>query len=356
MAFRGVLPEVPSFGTQLARGLGAGIGAGVGSAGEMLAKSLESQMRANKIQSLLGNRNVATNQDLQDKQFLDLLPQLEQKKGSDLTPADIDQAWKSFTSQGQQQQQPDQASLLEQQGVAAIAMNEPEVGKYFLDQAASIKKQERKELFEREKIGEPKIEALQEKLESAEDTGLKFDRLNVLFSPDLEDKFPPAFTAAMFTKDGELRPVAASQLSPEAQESVKLVADELKGAKDSFGARVTNFDLQAYMKRLPTLLNTAEGRRRVLRDLRMMNKLNQMEYSGTLDVINRYGGAGKISMSKAKEIFKKEFAPKKKMIAEEFVNPGTNVFEFPEFYTGRKIEDEETGQILISNGSEWVPQ
>lgn len=54
MAFRGILPEVPSFGTQLARGIGAGLGAGVSQTANLLSESVKERMKAQaKSQSLL---------------------------------------------------------------------------------------------------------------------------------------------------------------------------------------------------------------------------------------------------------------------------------------------------------------
>ena len=38
MAYRGILPEVPSFGTQLARGLGGGLSAGIGKAMDLASQ------------------------------------------------------------------------------------------------------------------------------------------------------------------------------------------------------------------------------------------------------------------------------------------------------------------------------
>lgn len=210
----------------------------------------------------------------------------------------------------------------------------------------------------REKIAEPELLEKGRKARSLESSGLRFERLGELFSSENEEKFPPALLAAAFTKEGELRPTAAASLSPEAQESVKLVADELSGAKDSFGARVTNFDLQAYMKRLPTLLNTAEGRRRVLRDLRIMNKINSIFERGVLEVVDRYGGPGKISLSKAENIWEKENAEKVSQLRKEFIKPGSvsidqldDVSAF--LHPNTTVEDSETGQRFISNGETW---
>lgn len=221
--------------------------------------------------------------------------------------------------------------------------------------------QERKFEEQREARAEPDLLERETKLNHFEQEDARFERLQNLFVPELEDKFPSSLTVGLFTKDGELRPSVASQLSPEAQEAVKLIADNLTGAKDTFGARVTNFDLQSYMKRLPTLLNTAEGRRRVLRDLRLMNKLNRNHEKGVLDIVDREGGPQKISISKAERLYRKEHAKEIEDIKKEFVNPERKNFSSlesidPKVYQGRVVVDEETGQKFRSNGKDWVPE
>ena len=211
----------------------------------------------------------------------------------------------------------------------------------------------------REEKGEPVLQELENKLESHEQEGLRFERLSNLFAPELENKFPPSFAVGLLTKDGELRPLAQSQLSPEAQEATKLIVDNIKGAKDTYGSRVTNFDAQQYLKTLPSFLNSPEGRRRVLRDLRILNKLNVMHDQGVLDIVEREGGAGKISISQAERRYKKENAGAIKELKEEFVNPEKKVFsKVPDasLYPGRSYEDTETGEKFISNGKEWIAE
>lgn len=217
--------------------------------------------------------------------------------------------------------------------------------------------QEKKFAHQMQMKAEPDLVERETKLNHYEQEGARFERLQELFSPDLESKFPSSLSVGLLTKDGELRPTAAALLSPEAQEAVKLVADNLSGAKDTFGARVTNFDLQAYMKRLPTLLNSSEGRRRVLRDLRLMNKLNTNHEQGVLEIIDREGGPGKISISQAERRYRKENAKEIASIKEEFVRPEKKAYsEKPDakIYQGRILEDEETGEKYRSNGKEWV--
>lgn len=218
--------------------------------------------------------------------------------------------------------------------------------------------QERK-AAKRESQAEPQLLETENRLRHLEQSEMRFSRLGELFSPDLEQKFPSNLSVAMFTKDGELRPTAQALLSPEAQESIKLISDELSGAKDTFGARVTNFDLQSYMKRLPTLLNSAEGRRRVLRDLQIMNQISKEHDEGILNIMDRSGGAGSIPLSKAERIYRQENKQRLSELRSEFLNPNKKEFsDIPDAsrYSGKRIKDESTGQVFRSNGKEWIPE
>lgn len=77
--------------------------------------------------------------------------------------------------------------------------------------------------------------------------------------------------------------------SPEEQLFVKTVNDFTVKAKDSFGARVTNFELDRFMQRLPTLANSKEGRKLILRQMKIVNELNQMEKKAVQNVFDQYG-------------------------------------------------------------------
>ncbi len=88
-------------------------------------------------------------------------------------------------------------------------------------------------------------------------------------------------------------PYALAQLtgniSPETQEWVKEIARFQNRAKDAFGSRVTNFDLVSYMKQFPGLLNTNEGRKRIIEMMKINNKLDRIHESALEKVYQHYG-------------------------------------------------------------------
>lgn len=255
--------------------------------------------------------------------------------------------------------------------MAQLSSKQPQVAKQIQDMYGNLLKKRKLELEEkkivtgqelkRELSTEDKLDKMSEHLENLEMEDMRFARMGEIISPENKDKFPSSLTVALFSKNGELRPAAMSQLSPEAQEFTKLVVDQLSGAKDTFGARVTNFDVQTFMKRLPSLLNTADGRQRILRDLRLINKINTLHDREVLNIVDKAGGSGKISLSKAKAIFRNKFKDEIKSLRKEFINPSKSAFSSmenadPSIYRGRRGVDEETGQVFISDGKNWVPE
>lgn len=83
---------------------------------------------------------------------------------------------------------------------------------------------------------------------------------------------------------GDVRPSAqlAEQMNPETELYVKNLKQFLKGAKDFFGARVTNFDVNAFMAQLPTLMNSDAGRRVILNQMDLVNQF-EATYNNTLN-------------------------------------------------------------------------
>lgn len=88
-------------------------------------------------------------------------------------------------------------------------------------------------------------------------------------------------------KTGELRFPALA--NAETQLFVKTVNEFVKGAKEQFGARVSNFELDRFMQQLPTLANTEEGRRLILKQMELVNKLRELDDDSIKETYNHYG-------------------------------------------------------------------
>lgn len=205
-------------------------------------------------------------------------------------------------------------------------------------------------------FNEPELKKIADTERKLDIEDARYGRMEELFSDP--SKFPSSITAAFFTKDGQLSDIAYSQLSPEAQEAVKLIIDSTSNIKDTYGARVTNFDLQTYLRKLPSLLNSPEGRMRVLRDLRNVNSINQLYNRGIQEVFDDAGGSDKISFSEADKKFKKKYGEQMKGMLTDFARPEKKTFNSrpdPAQYLGKRIKDSESGEVFISDGKEWKP-
>ena len=120
-----------------------------------------------------------------------------------------------------------------------------------------------------------------------------------------------------------INPIDGSLIIPKAataeeQLFVKTVNDFTVKAKDSFGARVTNFELDRFMQRLPTLANSQEGRALILRQMGIINSLNQLEHQALQDVFDEYG-VRNIDYADAETIARQKIAPQKDALRAEFL-------------------------------------
>lgn len=206
------------------------------------------------------------------------------------------------------------------------------------------------------KFNEPKLAEIANTERRIDVDNARFDRLGELFTEPA--KFPSGLMTALFTKEGTINDVAYSQMTPEAQEAVKLIIDSTSGIKDTYGARITNFDLQTYLRKLPSLIMSPEGRERVLRDLKEINGINQLYNRGIQEVFDEAGGSDKISFSQAERKFKQKYSDQLQKKLKEFSMPQKEKYnELPDAnkFLGKKMRNPDTGEIFISDGKEWKP-
>lgn len=76
----------------------------------------------------------------------------------------------------------------------------------------------------------------------------------------------------------------------DSQEFKKLSNDFVKSAKDYFGSRLTDTDLKTFLKTVPNLSQTDEGKRRVINNLRRFNDVALLKRQAANEVIREHGG------------------------------------------------------------------
>lgn len=110
--------------------------------------------------------------------------------------------------------------------------------------------------------------------------------------------------------------------TPETQEFEKLSAEFVRGAKDVFGSRITDADLNAFMKMVPTLANTDEGKLSVMRNLRLVNEGNIVKKKVADKIIRANGGRRPYNLEDMVETISQPILDK---LSSEFVQGGKSI-------------------------------
>lgn len=154
------------------------------------------------------------------------------------------------------------------------------------------------------------------------------------------------------------------------QTAEKLIARLAQNVNGVFGSnsRVTNFLEQTFQRSLPSLRNTPEG-------IKAISIINMAADKGSLakdnirkEVLRENGGRLTADVEDQIEnrsapiidqLDRQAFRDAQNAIRHK-VKGGTQAKVFNDLppanqYVGKKIRDKQTGQILVSNGSDWVP-
>jgi len=105
--------------------------------------------------------------------------------------------------------------------------------------------------------------------------------------------------------------------SAAAQEFSKVVNDFTRSAKDTYGGRVAVFELQSFMKRLPTLANSEEAREKIIEIMGTLNAMDLAYERELSKVIDEHGGVRNIDYDKAEELARKRSEPQFKELKKQ---------------------------------------
>ena len=148
--------------------------------------------------------------------------------------------------------------------------------------------------------------------------------------------------------------------SADSQELEKLSNDFLKSAKNVFGARLTNFDVETFFKTVPTLSQTKEGRSRVIRNLQLFNEGAVVREKTMREILKEHNNVPPMDLAEQVE---ERMAPKLDKIAQEFktgagsanFSVGQKLSSLPapkSFPVGAEIKKKD-GTVLRNTGTEW---
>jgi len=140
--------------------------------------------------------------------------------------------------------------------------------------------------------------------------------------------------------------------TPDSQEFRKLETDFLRDAKNIFGARVTNFEMSQFLKSIPSLSQSKEGRERVIRNLKIFNEAALARSKAMKEIVKENKGVPPFDLM---EKLDEKLSPRIDKLMEDFRKGTATVEELPNpaQYKDRKIRNTDTGKILQSDGKEW---
>lgn len=198
----------------------------------------------------------------------------------------------------------------------------------------------------------PERKEILNEAKGAKDTLARLDRMSEL---SRKGKLDSPIYLELLKKSGFDIPALTS---PDSQEFRKLEVDFLRDAKNIFGARVTNYEASQFLKAIPSLSQSKEGRERVIRNLKLINEGKLLRAETLREILKENKGTPPLDLV---EQIEERISPKIDKILNEFrhgiqaeVEKGMSDLPPASQFNGRKIRDNKTGKFLQSNGKEWV--
>ncbi len=112
-----------------------------------------------------------------------------------------------------------------------------------------------------------------------------------------------------------------SLIGADAQEFNKIITDMSTKIKDKYGARITNFELGTFLRSLPSLLQDPQGRKQIIKDLKLMLSIPQERYKAMREIQKENGGVPPLDIADQVEdridAFKKKIFDKYQQYGED---------------------------------------
>jgi hypothetical protein len=201
------------------------------------------------------------------------------------------------------QQMEQQPGLAQAQGTSlAEALQKPRINPQQRLKLAEM--QQRKELAERklsqtdqarvDKETLPVFKDVNDKAKAAKDSDQRLNRIEKLLNEgNVQDNFfIRSLEGLKHNKyfgsiaEGVQRLIT----NKDTQEFEKLSTDFVKDAKQFFGSRITEAEVQLFLKTVPSLAQTNEGKKRVIRNMRIFNQAAELKQQAMRQVIKQNGG------------------------------------------------------------------
>lgn len=103
--------------------------------------------------------------------------------------------------------------------------------------------------------------------------------------------------------------------NPESQEFSKLSKEFLKDAKEIFGARITNLDVDTFLKMIPDLSQSDDGKLRIINNMRAYNEASRLRKKAMNDIIKENGGKRPLNLE---TLVEERVSPELDKLSQEF--------------------------------------
>lgn len=232
-----------------------------------------------------------------------------------------------------------------EQEIMATSLIDPNIAKVMVEQKKMQQKeavQKRKDVAESYKETKEYRTGVNNAYKAYVEDKMMLDRMGQLNKKDLASPFQ--------AKVGQLLGVPISILSnPESEEFDKLTAAMTRNIRQYYGARITNLEMSTFLRSIPSLLNSTEGRERVMKGLQIVNKPKQLEYEALKEIRKKSGG--KSLPFDLQEQVTEKLEPKLNELADQFKNlsadtetvivisPAGKKFKLPKQHVGSALKD-----------------
>jgi len=78
--------------------------------------------------------------------------------------------------------------------------------------------------------------------------------------------------------------------NPDAEEYAKVEADYVRDVSKVFPGQIRVYEIQAYMKTIPSLVNSDAGKKIIIKNRRLLNEAKKLRYDAMKDIIKENGG------------------------------------------------------------------
>jgi hypothetical protein len=172
-------------------------------------------------------------------------------------------------------------------------------------------REDRKEAFEERKLSAaeqrqvdketlPVFKDINDKAKAAKDSDLRLNRMERLLDKGRvqDNVFIRTLSDLKGNKYfGDIAAAIGTAISNrDTQEFDKLSTDFIKDAKQFFGSRITDNEVKLFLKTVPALSQTNEGKRRVIRNLRIFNEAAELKQDAMNTIIRENNGKRPVNL------------------------------------------------------------